>query len=33
MNAMDPGLREELLAQGWVVRDSPEGPELVPAGP
>jgi cysteinyl-tRNA synthetase len=26
-------LREELLAQGWVVRDSPEGPELVPAGP
>jgi cysteinyl-tRNA synthetase len=26
-------LRDELLAQGWVVRDGPAGPELVPAGP
>jgi cysteinyl-tRNA synthetase len=26
-------LRDELLAQGWVVRDGPEGPELIPAGP
>jgi cysteinyl-tRNA synthetase len=26
-------LREELLAQGWVVRDGPAGPELVPASP
>ncbi|HWT25938.1 MAG TPA: DALR domain-containing protein, partial [Solirubrobacteraceae bacterium] len=26
-------LRDELTAQGWVVRDGPEGPELVPAGP
>ncbi len=26
-------LRDELLALGWVVRDGPEGPELVPAGP
>jgi cysteinyl-tRNA synthetase len=26
-------LRDELLGLGWVVRDGPEGPELVPAGP
>jgi len=25
-------LRDELAAMGWQVRDSPEGPELVPAG-
>ena len=24
-------LREQILAQGWVVRDGPDGPELLPA--
>jgi cysteinyl-tRNA synthetase len=24
-------LREQILAHGWVVRDGPDGPELLPA--